>query len=205
MNRFMPCHNLARSLQHNGENFPDFAKPAAGEKPDQIQLAFFARSKFREILDHRMPDENRPQAGFIVELRFEGKDAEHQIQKARHLADSSPIPSPNLGTDVINYFERLRFPSKRASKAQIKSGVINQNHRVGINARNLAERALELLPEISIPFDDFPKPNHGGGVAPVYESYDDKWEYVRNNPVRHGYATKADDWPYQGELNELRW
>jgi putative transposase len=37
------------------------------------------------------------------------------------------------------------------------------------------------------------------------ESYDDKWEYVRSNPVRHGYVANADDWPYQGELNELRW
>jgi putative transposase len=37
------------------------------------------------------------------------------------------------------------------------------------------------------------------------ESYDDKWEYVRNNPVRHGYVTDAAEWPYQGELNELRW
>ena len=37
------------------------------------------------------------------------------------------------------------------------------------------------------------------------ESYDDKWEYVRSNPVRHGYVTNPDDWPYQGELNELRW
>jgi putative transposase len=37
------------------------------------------------------------------------------------------------------------------------------------------------------------------------ESYDEKWEYVRNNPVRHGYVVNADDWPYQGELNELRW
>jgi putative transposase len=37
------------------------------------------------------------------------------------------------------------------------------------------------------------------------ESYDDKWEYVRNNPVRHGYIADANDWPYQGELNELRW
>jgi len=37
------------------------------------------------------------------------------------------------------------------------------------------------------------------------ESYDDKWEYVRSNPVRHGLVIKADDWPYQGELNELRW
>ena len=37
------------------------------------------------------------------------------------------------------------------------------------------------------------------------ESYGDKWEYVRSNPVRHGYIADADDWPYQGELNVLRW
>ncbi len=37
------------------------------------------------------------------------------------------------------------------------------------------------------------------------ESYGDKWEYVRSNPVRHGYVAAADDWPYQGELNVLRW
>ena len=37
------------------------------------------------------------------------------------------------------------------------------------------------------------------------ESYDDKWEYVRSNPVRHGYVADANEWPYQGELNELRW
>ncbi len=37
------------------------------------------------------------------------------------------------------------------------------------------------------------------------ESYDEKWDYVRNNPVRHGLVSDADAWPYQGELNELRW
>ena len=37
------------------------------------------------------------------------------------------------------------------------------------------------------------------------ENYGDKWEYVRSNPVRHGYIADADDWPYQGELNVLRW
>jgi putative transposase len=37
------------------------------------------------------------------------------------------------------------------------------------------------------------------------DSYDEKWEYVCNNPVRHGYVTNASDWPYQGEVNELRW
>jgi REP-associated tyrosine transposase len=36
------------------------------------------------------------------------------------------------------------------------------------------------------------------------ESYSEKWNYVRNNPVRHGFVTNADDWPWQGEIEELR-
>ena len=32
------------------------------------------------------------------------------------------------------------------------------------------------------------------------ESYDEKWEYVRNNPLRAGLANSRDDWPYQGEI-----
>jgi len=37
------------------------------------------------------------------------------------------------------------------------------------------------------------------------DSYDAKWDYVLNNPVRAGLVTKSEDWPYQGELNVLRW
>jgi REP element-mobilizing transposase RayT len=36
------------------------------------------------------------------------------------------------------------------------------------------------------------------------ESYGHKWEYVRNNPVRAGLVAVAEDWKYQGTLNELR-
>lgn len=36
------------------------------------------------------------------------------------------------------------------------------------------------------------------------ESYDQKWEYVRNNPVRAGLVEVSEDWKYQGELNTLR-
>ena len=35
------------------------------------------------------------------------------------------------------------------------------------------------------------------------ESYAGKWEYVRENPVRAGFVTHADTWPYQGELVRL--
>jgi putative transposase len=37
------------------------------------------------------------------------------------------------------------------------------------------------------------------------ENYHDKWDYVRQNPVRKGLASENNPWPYQGVLNELRW
>ena len=36
------------------------------------------------------------------------------------------------------------------------------------------------------------------------ESYSQKWEYVRLNPVRAGLAEKSEDWPYQGEIVKIR-
>jgi hypothetical protein len=32
------------------------------------------------------------------------------------------------------------------------------------------------------------------------ESYAEKWNYVRDNPVRAGLVKDADKWPYQGEV-----
>ena len=32
------------------------------------------------------------------------------------------------------------------------------------------------------------------------ETYAEKWEYVRDNPVRAGFLENADDWPYAGEI-----
>jgi hypothetical protein len=35
------------------------------------------------------------------------------------------------------------------------------------------------------------------------ESYSEKWNYVRDNPVRSGFVVSADDWPYAGEIERL--
>ncbi len=37
------------------------------------------------------------------------------------------------------------------------------------------------------------------------ESYGAKWDYVRKNPVRHGLVANPEDWPFAGEMHELRW
>ena len=37
------------------------------------------------------------------------------------------------------------------------------------------------------------------------ESYEEKWNYVKNNPVRANLVKSSEDWPFQGEINWLRW
>jgi REP element-mobilizing transposase RayT len=32
------------------------------------------------------------------------------------------------------------------------------------------------------------------------ESYAEKWEYVRQNPVRAGLVSESESWPFQGEI-----
>jgi len=35
------------------------------------------------------------------------------------------------------------------------------------------------------------------------ESYAQKWQYVRENPVRAGLVTRPEDWPYFGRVHEI--
>jgi REP element-mobilizing transposase RayT len=35
------------------------------------------------------------------------------------------------------------------------------------------------------------------------ESYAEKWEYVRQNPVRAGLVTDAESWSYWGKIGEI--
>ena len=36
------------------------------------------------------------------------------------------------------------------------------------------------------------------------ESYTEKWNYVRDNPVRAQFVETPDEWPYQGEITPLQ-
>lgn len=58
---------------------------------------------------------------------------------------------------------------------------------------------------IKSPQGTFWQPDHWDTQLRQHESYDTKWEYVRQNPVRAGLVKHAEEWPYQGELNLLRW
>lgn len=36
-----------------------------------------------------------------------------------------------------------------------------------------------------------------------HDDYTAKWEYTQQNPIRHGHVETPEDWPYQGQLNDL--
>ena len=36
-------------------------------------------------------------------------------------------------------------------------------------------------------------------------AYENKWHYVRHNPVRHNLVTTPDAWPYQGQIHNIHW
>jgi len=46
---------------------------------------------------------------------------------------------------------------------------------------------------------------HWDTRLPRSESYTEKWQYVRENPVRKGLVAQPEEWPFQGMLHTLRW
>ncbi|MGA3163258.1 MAG: hypothetical protein ABSD77_03540 [Verrucomicrobiota bacterium] len=37
------------------------------------------------------------------------------------------------------------------------------------------------------------------------ENYRQKWQYVRENPVRAGLVARPEEWPYFGRVHDIRW
>ena len=75
----------------------------------------------------------------------------------------------------------------------------------GNNDFNLAQWVNGLKRAISVPIGATKKrplwqPGFFDHILRNDESYTQKWEYVRENPVRAGLVPRADDWPYQGEF-----
>src|SRR5438067_1903462 len=58
-------------------------------------------------------------------------------------------------------------------------------------------------------FDGIPGPHWQKGffdhVLRSEESYEEKWHYVRENPVRAGLVTRRQDWPFVGEIFYLQY
>jgi len=60
----------------------------------------------------------------------------------------------------------------------------------------------KTLREMNIPARHWEK-DYFDHVLRSAESYEQKWLYVRDNPVRAGLVKRWEDWPYQGEIHRL--
>src|ERR1700719_1320100 len=116
-----------------------------------------------------MADEYRAQSALIVEVGFKRKDAEHQIEPARHLLDAAAVPGPHLRADVINYFFRRQALPQRAGESQIESGIIDQYDRVWFARFNFVQSLVKLFSKVAVMFDHFPQPEDAGFLDPVLE------------------------------------
>ena len=59
---------------------------------------------------------------------------------------------------------------------------------------------LKRAMSVALGMTHFWQPGFFDHVLRSDESFSEKWEYVRANPVRAGLVASADDWPYQGEI-----
>ncbi|GAB4238990.1 MAG: transposase [Candidatus Methylacidiphilales bacterium] len=70
---------------------------------------------------------------------------------------------------------------------------------VGIWARGLKRRILSRVPTKNWRWQQ----GVFDHVIRRHESWEQKWEYVRQNPVRAGFVQRPEDWPYQGQVHEF--
>ena len=67
-------------------------------------------------------------------------------------------------------------------------------------ARSLSAAGHDPLPIRNQKLRSFWQPGFFDHLLRSDEPYAEKWNYVRNNPVRAGLVSNADDWPYAGEI-----
>jgi putative transposase len=89
-----------------------------------------------------------------------------------------------LMPDHLHFFAAPSFEAKSRAK-WLKSWK-------SISARHLA-RAFGIAP----PFWQADTFDH---IMRSIESYSQKWNYVRENPMRECLAVRSEDWPWQGEI-----
>ncbi len=76
-------------------------------------------------------------------------------------------------------------------------------HALSIWMKGLKRSLTRVLDEMGVSSPHWQK-GFFDHVMRSGESYSEKWNYVRDNPVRAGLVAEADAWPFQGEIYELR-
>ena len=76
---------------------------------------------------------------------------------------------------------------------------IGREQTLGLTVKHLKERITKTIRK-EHPGVTVWQPGFFDHLLRNDESYAQKWEYVRENPLREGLASHHEDWPYQGEI-----
>src|SRR5262249_14176889 len=143
--------------------------PAAWKKTDQIEITRSLDLLRLKVFNHWMTDKNRAQTRFAVEIGLKRKNAEHQIDQARHLLDPAPIPCPDLWANVVDGFRVLQLLAERTGESQIKAGIVDQNDCVRFAYRNFAKSLMELRPKVAVLSQYFPQTKNRRLTNPIFK------------------------------------
>src|SRR5207302_248190 len=86
----------------------------------------------------RMADVRRLDAVLAVEGLLKRKDDDHAVDVLRDLLNASLLPRPQLRRDVVDDANAQLPAAPR--HAQIESGVVDEQHRVGLLKRDASEK-----------------------------------------------------------------
>jgi putative transposase len=118
-------------------------------------------------------------------------DASAEVLRSAFAA-SSKIHGWHIGRYVIMP-DHVHFFGRPQIEAKSLSAVIR-------DWKKWTSREIARIESID---DPIWQPEFFDHVLRSADSYSEKWEYVRQNPVRAGLATKPDEWPYSGECIPL--
>ena len=108
-----------------------------------------------------MSDTDGLKTGVLVELFFEWKQAEHQVEEPSHFWDATLVPCPDLGANVVKELELWMGGAQRFCEAQIESRVIDKNDGIRLEPSDFAAHPFKLVFEIGVIAQDIPEADHG--------------------------------------------
>ena len=169
----------------------DFARPAAGQDGDNSGVFGKAKRLPRsmdvglegQLVGQRVADEYRAQARFVVNAAFERKQAEHEVEVARHARGASPPPGPDLGADVLDRAQTRRM--ERWREAEVEFGRVDADEDIGLQGEHCAADACAKPDEAGKVMQHLEQP-HDGELAGVRKGL-----AARGHHARTGDADKS--------------
>jgi hypothetical protein len=176
---------------HRGEDPLHLPFAAAREEPQEVLVAVDAGFLCGKRFEEGMTDKDRVQPARFVHRLLERKNADHQVQKARHFWNPAAVPCPDLRADIKENLSRKAARPQSFRQAEIESWIVDQYDGVRLCFFDLIEHAVEFFPKVTVMLQDVPQSQHSGLRDPIIE-------WLRRKSA-HFWASRAKKAEFRGE------